>query len=950
MVTARANVESIYRLSPLQEGILYHCLESRVAGVYQVQYDCVYQGVDPALLATAWDMAAARHPALRTLFTWERRDKPLQVVRAQVTLPWENQDWRGVDDQERSRRWRSHLQRDRDRGFDLERAPLMRFALIRLGDERYRFLWSFHHLILDGSSMRLVADEVSRIYSSLARGEQPSLAPARPFEDFIAWLDARDLSAERDFWRDSLAGVRAPTPLALEGEGGPRRVAVTSHVIPADAHRALGEQARRERITLNTLVVGAWCRLLGVHARADEVVVGTTVSGRPPDLPGIESMAGMFINTLPLRIPLDPDAKVGDWLRDIQGRQLALREHEQSSLVDIRRASEVPPGVPLFESIVVFENMPSRDDSVAREPAIVPREAEYTEYSNYPLALLVVPGDVLELRAVHDPAQFSTRATARLLEELGVTLERLGRSFGTTLAKIDVLPDWERERALGELNDTAIDLGKPCCIHEVIEHQAQRNADAIVVIDDGRSLTYADLVDEAGRLAVLLRGRGVAVDVPVPILMDRSVGAIVAMMAAFKAGGVYVPLDPQWPADRIGQVVEDLAAAGPLPVIVSTRALRGLLGSHEERALCVDEVSLPENLDGPPTPGDPDRLAYVVYTSGSTGAPKGVMVSHANLHNSTLVRDRFYPQPPEAFLLLSPLSTDSSFAGLFWTLCTGGTLLLPRHRIEQDLDELSSFVSRHRASHVLCLPSLYAALLESADPQGLASLRTVIVAGEACTPAVIHRHRETLPGAALYNEYGPSEGTVWATAARLDDADTSRPIVIGAPVGNTTAYVLDGRLQPVPLAAPGELCIGGANVALGYLNQPERTAGRFVPAPFLAPGARLYRTGDLVRRREDGQLEFLGRVDNQVKVRGYRVELEEIETVLATHEAVSEVVVALADSDATEIPMSVAQLTRELDALDSADANALMAEIESLSPADVEARLASSRTPSTERP
>ena len=939
MATQRANVESIYRLSPLQEGILYHCLESKSPGVYHVQFHCVYRGLQPTHLIEAWQAVTMRHPVLRTLFTWQRREQPLQVVRAHCALPIEQVDWRDADDEEQSRRWESYLLRDRDRGFNLERAPLMRLALARLSDDAYHFLCSFHHLILDGSSMRLILHEVATLYTASVRNQAASLPQAPGFEDFIAWLHQRDVTADEAFWRDTLDGARVGTPFRLDGDGGASRSDVVATALDADQYQNLREFARKQRITLNTAIVGAWAKVLGVYTASDEVIVGATVSGRPTELPNVEHMAGLFINSLPIRVPLAAPCTVVDWLRALQQRQVALHPFQHTALTDIHRFAGVTPGTRLFDALVVFENMLDAAPKGNYEAGIVAHQGDYSEFSHYPLALLVIPGETLELRAVHDRARFSHQNVARLLRSLSSVLESMAHEPELPLAELELVPKSERKELAKRFNQTAHDLGVTRCMHQMIAHQARHAPEAIAVRDSEHAITYRSLLYEANQLATALRARGVSDGVLVPMLMNRSCEAVIAIIAIWQAGGAYVPIDPDWPVERIGQVLDDVAQSSELPVVLCGRDVNQTLGVHQSRVLHSDASFVENEAFGQAPSCDPDQLAYVIYTSGSTGQPKGVMVTHANLFNSTRAREVFYPTSPHAFLMLSPLATDSSIAGLFWTLACTGTLLLPRKRMEQNLAELGAFISTHGATHMLCLPSLYATMLEHCDLDALSSLNTIIVAGEACAASVLEQHRSRTISASLFNEYGPSEATVWAIAASLNDVDIRRRVPIGTPIANTTAFVLDEQQRPVPLGAPGELYIGGLNVARGYLSHPQQTRDRFISCPFGDDGGRLYRTGDRVRQREDGMIEFLGRIDNQVKIRGYRVELEEIESTLRLHPDVAEVAVTLVDSTATLDVGDPIHLAHKLESLDPQTANRLLDEVEKMSNAQADARL-----------
>jgi amino acid adenylation domain-containing protein len=935
---AGRNIEGICRLTALQEGVLFHTLEATRSGVYLNQYSCDFlQNVDEARLKHAWQTVAERHGAMRTLFTWERRERPLQIIRKQVEIPWRIADWREHAEPEQVRRWESLLARDRDRAFDLETAPLIRVTLVRMDDEHYRFLLTFHHILLDGWSMRLIMSEALQIYASgpeiCATMPQP-----RAFTDFIEWLDAQDMHAAESHWRELLRGFEAATRLPLtKSTPSPQPALQRELSIPEATTQQLVEMTRSNRLTLNTAVLGAWALVLARHGETDDIVFGSTMAGRPLTLDGAEHMAGLFINTLPLRVQLDESMECVSWLRDLQAQQIEMREFEQTPLVAVQQWSEIPPGQPLFDSIVVFENFPvdAAQNNVARGLQV--ENEHYSEFSNYPLALIAVPGERLRLLAVYDPGRFDSAAIDELLAQLAAVLDTLAAKPCGALSDVSLLTETARRRAIVEWNDTAVEFPSHAGIHELFEHFARQDPDAAAVAFEDQLLDYGTLETRSNQLAHLLRDRGIQRTSRVPIFMDRSAAAVTAILAVLKTGAAYVPVDAAFPDARLGYVLDDVAPGKPneRPVVITQTSLCERLSGANVETLCLDTDGV--RLDDypatkPPVTVERDDLAYVIYTSGSTGRPKGVMVSHGNLLNSTLARSHHYPEPLSAYLVLSSFATDSSVAGIFWTLCSGKLLVLPRGRQEQEVDQLCALIAAHRVSHMLAVPSLYRLILENGDPWLLTSIQAVLVAGEACTRAVVDRHRELMPGVALYNEYGPTEATVWATVARLDQ--DSGDVTVGRPIANVRTYILDRNMRPVPVGVPGELCIGGDAVAQGYLNLPEQTAGRFQADPFAEDAtARLYRTGDRARYRVDGEIELLGRTDNQLKIRGYRVEPEEIEAALASHPAIAEAAVWLnresvaAQSDPGPA-WSVESLLASLKTLDESVADSLIAAAE----------------------
>ena len=639
------NIEAIYRLSSVQEGLLFHTIAKSRPGAYFEQYTCQFEGaLDPQRLARAWTYVIERHTALRTLFTWERREKPLQIVREHVALPWQYYDWREYPAHEQESMWRTQIRQDRDHGFELSVAPLIRLALIRLSDHHYSFLWSFHHMLLDGWSMRIVLDDVAHAYRSLGKGENLVFEPVRPYADFIAWLETLDPVQAQAYWQDYLAGFHGPTcpdpGSATTGRQPLLDASAVQRTTLSPAHmQQLESFARDERLTLNSLIVGAWALVLSRYTQSDDIVFGVTVSGRPPNLEGAEHCVGLFINTLPLRIRVQDDAELSSWLREIQTQLVQMREFEHTPLVDINRWSDVTPGVPLFETIVVFENFPARGDRFKTDGELEYIAEDYIEYSHYPLALLAVPGDGMELIAVYDPSRFAEAAVGRILQHVTTALTAMAVDPVRKIGQISVLPPAEREQILVKWNETAVPLDTAESIHELLELQFKRAPDAIALISDDEELTYAEMDDHTTSLASYLIKRGVGPGTIVPIFAERSIEAVVAIFATLKTGAAYVILDGHFPVERVHAIIDDLADGTALrvhtlaPMVLVQNQLDGKLGNGALESVSITREwkhNRSSNFPDASINRDSDDLAYIVYTSGSTGRPKGVMVSHRN--------------------------------------------------------------------------------------------------------------------------------------------------------------------------------------------------------------------------------------------------------------------------------------------------------------------------------
>ncbi len=891
------NVQDIYPLTPTQQGILFHTLKDPESEVYFEQFRCTISGkLNEGIFTAGWQRIIERYDALRTVFLWQGLKEPLQVVRRQIDPSWEFLDWRNkpgdlegaIGDLAREKR---------EKGFDLSKGPLLGFTLIRLADEKNHFIWNFHHLILDGWSAHQVFNEAFAAYESLQKGRKPDFIPARPFRHYLAWLKKQDDAQAAAFWREQLADFSAPTPLVVDRPPVAEGIAYAEQALElsTEVTKKLKVLAKNQRVTLNTVLQGAWSLLLSRYSGQDDVLFGITLSGRPADLPGVENMVGMFINTLPLRVRVPEEERLGLWLKKLQKLQLKIQQFEYSSLAQIQQLSDIQPGDALFQSIMVFENYPNSDED--KQQTLRVSAIQYREQSNYPLAILILPGDRLRLLLIYNSHLFRPTDIQRLLGHLETLLTVMAEEENSVLADLPILTTVELERILDDWNGPAVDFHEARCLHEFVADHARRKPHSPAVIAHDGRLSYAELNERANRLA---RHLPIAIGTPVGLFCQRSLEMVVGILGILKAGGAYVPLDPNYPRERIKFILDDVAP----PLIVSQQSLLGRLPATDSKVITFEAAESQEVPDADPSEQVQDllrSLAYIIYTSGSTGTPKGVMVTHQNLLYSTLARRRAYSHLPERFLLLSSFSFDSSMVGIFWPLLEGGAIVLPPPDGEKEVGTLADWVKKEKVTHTLALPSLYQLILDYAPTENLSSLVEIIVAGEACSPQLINDHYHTLPDTTLYNEYGPSETTVWSSVYRAPRDEHVGIVPIGRPVANSRQYILDSRQRVVPVGVPGELYIGGAGVSQGYLNRPDLTAERFVPCPgpqsaseeSLDSSGAFYRSGDLVRWRDDGQMEYLGRIDQQVKIRGHRVEPGEIESLLKRRSEVQEAAVVV---------------------------------------------------------
>ncbi|MFI8192533.1 non-ribosomal peptide synthase/polyketide synthase [Streptomyces sp. NPDC085946] len=920
------SVADLYPLTPMQAGMLFHSLMDPDARTYVNQVQLVLRGVtDPDALAEAWQHTADANAVLRTRLVWQETAEPLQLVQHRATVPVTHHDWSGRSAAWCARALEELLETDRHAGIDLAAAPLMRLTLIRLSADRVRLVWTFHHVLLDGWSAAQVFDEVCERYAALTAGRRPEVPERAPFAAYLRWLAGQDTTRAERHWRETLAGFSAPTELPRDRRPAEahRTSSSGSVTVTLDADRSarLRETAQRAGLTLNTVLQGAWALLLSRYGGGDDVVFGTTVSGRPAELPGVEGMVGLFINTLPTRARIDGRRRLLEWLGELQAAQSEARRHDFVSLAQLQSWSDVPGGTNLFDSIVVFENYPFDEGSLARHGLAVEHERD-VEPTNYPLSVVVAPGERLTVALDYDPAAFD----AATVEELGASLRTLLTAMAAdpdrSLADLPLM-DAGRGRALLDRFGGPVVRAPHRTLPEAFEEQAARTPDAVAVLAGDASLTYRELDGRANRLARLLVDAGAGPERFVALALPRTADLVVALLAVLKSGAAYLPVDPGYPDERLGFLFADVQPTA----VVTTSQTSARLPDGPFRRIALDDPACAARLAAASAAalGDADRHApllpghpaYVIHTSGSTGRPKGVVVAHASVVALTdWAAAEFAGRGLEHVVASTSLNFDVSVFEIFSPLLSGG-----RVEIVRDVLALAERRGPWRAGLLSAVPSALGRLLT--DDTVEVGADTVVLAGEALPAATVRQVRAVVPGCRVMNVYGPTEATVYATAFTCDPADPDRVPPIGRPVGGARAYVLDDRLRPVPQGAPGELYLAGTGVARGYLGRPGLTASRFLPDPYGPPGSRMYRTGDLVRWSAQGDLLYLGRSDDQVKVRGFRIELGEVEAALARHPRVAAAAARVVESDGHRRLVAYA-VPRGTDAPDPAELRAFL--------------------------
>ncbi len=921
-------IEAMYYLSPLQEGLLFHHVAEGVADPYCDQAVCELEGtLDRHAFEAAWGTVVSRHPVLRTAILWEKVPKPIQVVRQQVQLSVDYEDWRARSPEAHIASLAALAASDRAQGFVFRQAPLVRLRLIQLAEARWYLFYSHHHILLDGWSVQIVLGDVLACYEARIIGREADLPPVRPYRDYIAWLQRQDLAVAEGYWRGYLKGMTEPTTLEAVAPGSDavpvdevRRYAEQDLILPPEESERLRIFARQHRVTINTVVQGAWALLLQQHGGAEDVVFGTTVSGRPTELEDSETMVGLFINTLPVRVAMPAEAKVATWLQTLQQQQSEARQYEYTPLTKIQGWSDMPPGQALFDTLVVFENFPSQDSAGGQAPSLRIRNLSLREpaagywltpgRNNYPLSLVAEPGPFIRLTLCYARSRYAHALIARLLGHYRRLLEWMCSQPSARLCQASILSPDERVAILDRWNSPipaeAEQQISDRPVHALFEAQAAAHPEQVAVVYETNRMTYAEVNAQANRVARALMKQGVGPGIRVGVCLERSVELVVGILGILKAGAAYVPVEPTLPGDRLTFLFRDAGVIGTLTQAAVRMAFsEETLSALRPVSLWDIETLLREGVDSDaPLPRlDPRSLAYLIYTSGSTGQPKGVAVSHRAI--STYVQNVLarIDAPAEArqWAWLSTVAADLGHTMLFGALCSGRTL----HVLATDRgfhpEQMAAYMHREGIDLLKLTPSHLAGLLDATEPAQVLPRHTLLLGGEALNWPLIARIQQLAPTCTVINHYGPTETTVGVLTHRIpaQAEQVGATVPVGRPLAQSRAYILDRRGEPVAAEVAGELYLGGAGLAEGYYRQPALTAERFIPHPFSQePGARLYRTGDRARYRPDGTIEFLGRQDRQVKLRGYRIELGEIEAQLCAQPDILEGVIVLREGAA----------------------------------------------------
>ncbi len=892
----KENTQDIYPLSPTQKGMLFHSVLDDTAPVYFEQLSFTINGMlDIDAFKTAWDHIISLNTTFRTLFKWTKVKDPLQIVLKKLPVELLLHDISGLEKTEQNIKIQAFLHNDKATPFNLEQGPLIRLNLFVIDDQTHHFVWSHHHIIIDGWCLPIVLKDLFDAYMSYVAGSTLPSPVRRPYRDYIGWYLKQDKDKALTFWKKQLGDLDAPTSLPVDRIPGPSsstKVAKEELVLSQEMTLALQDLAQKERITQSSLIQAVWAILLSNYSSLNDVVFGATVSGRPADLKGSEDMVGLFINTLPVRVSLTYEITATQLLHHVQDISLAIRDYEYSLLPDIKAVSAIPNTQNLFDSIVVFENYPIESFSMVQDSGFSISDTKAFEMTNFPLTMLIAPGLQMGITMHYYKSLFDKETVQSMMEHMSRIISAVTENPDIKVSEIDILTPVEKEKILDSFNDTQKDYPLDKCVYQIIQEQASRTPEQTAVTFEDRSLTYKALNDKTNQLARYLRKLGVGKETMVALILDRSLEMEIALLGVMKSGGAYVPMGTDYPEKRISYILEDTRA----PVVLVHERFAHRITKEDVKVICLDtkwdDIAKEEISNLNPESG-PEDLAYVLYTSGSTGEPKGVACIHKGLCNRLVwMQEAYQLKNDDCVLQKTPYTFDVSGWEFFWPFMYGARLHFLKPEGHKDPLHIMEVIAEQNITTLHFVPSMLGGFLQIVNDQNkesLKPLRRVICSGEA----LMVEHRDLFfkhIDGELHNLYGPTEASIDVTYYECKPQDSASTVPIGRPIANTQIYILNKQMMPVPVGVVGEVYIGGVNLARGYVNKPEKTAQAFIHSS-ISPDRRLYKTGDLGKWLPDGNIEYLGRIDHQVKIRGNRIELGEIESALSRYEGIHDCVV-----------------------------------------------------------
>lgn len=880
-------ISKIYPLTPMQEGILFHGILEKQYDSYFIQFVLSLKGqVDLAIFEESVNRLIEHFEVLRTVFVYDQLEKPWQVVLAPRRWKLTFEDCSNLNPAEQLARLTEYKAEDRQRGFDLTRDILTRVTIFKMDAQSYQVVWDLHHIVVDGWSLSIILKHFLQIYGDLQAQRASNFAEKANFSDFVAWLEEQETAEAGVYWEQYLADYAqlASVPRGESLAGSTLPVDTVSFSLAQEHTGSLMEMAKKNQVTIHTILQVIWGLILQRYNYSDDVVFGMVVSGRAAEIKGIESMVGTFINTIPIRISSTANQTVGELLRTVQNSALCSEKYSYYPLVKIQSRSGIRN---LFDHVVNFQNFPIEEEvkhlERREELGFVIDDIDMAGQANYDFNLIITPGPELNFKIRYKTAAYAGQFIAQVAEHILITAERLISGGDGLVRDIEIITPGEKAY-LAQLHGMAREIDYRETYAQRFQAAAEKHPDNIALVCHTEQLTYREVNERANQLAWSLRERGVGAGSLVGLFCKRSLDMVIGLLGILKAGGAYLPLDPDYPEERIQFMLADSGVS----LLLTQAGLQKKVPGDVECLDLTGNSAYSVHYANPPALKASQDLAYVIYTSGSTGKPKGVMIEERALSNFiTGMLERINFEPGKSILSLTTICFDIFVLESLVPLTQGMRVVIGDEAMQKDPQALQQVLASQQIDLLQMTPSrMQIFLSDPANGAVLERLSEIMLGGEP-VPLELVKRLQKLTSARLFNMYGPTETTVWSTVEDLTGADV---VYLGKAITNTQLYIVDQYDHLQPLGMAGELCIAGAGLARGYLHQPELTATKFQPNPF-TPGERMYRTGDLVRLLPDRGIQFIGRRDHQVKIRGYRIELGEIENTLRQHPGVKEVAV-----------------------------------------------------------
>jgi amino acid adenylation domain-containing protein len=893
-MTNLENIQKIYSLSNMQSGILYHVLLDKESQAYFEQEIFTLKGkIDPDIFQESFNSLIKRYDILRTNFVYENLKNLKQVVLKERLSSVDFKDISSYSDNEKKIFIESYKKTDRETGFDLTKDILIRISLLKTEKEEYKAVWSFHHILMDGWCIGILLKEFMQIYQSLKENKQLTLDKVLPYSDYITWLEKQDKEEAKTYWKNFLEGydkkAEIPKTVFIKKEGYFQKN--TNFIFNKEQTDKIKYLARNAKVTVNTIFQCIWGILLQKYNDNEDVVFGSVLSGRPSELPGVEKMVGLFINTIPVRIKCYPDESFVNILKRVQDVWFDSEKYSYISLAEIQAESILKQD--LIDHILVYENFPIENEvsSIKNEIDLEIDNLEVFEQTNYDLNVILVLNEELKVNFNYNSLKYDEK----VIEDLGIHINHIAgvviENPDIKISEIEIMSEEDRKKILFELNDTNADYSNDKTIYQLFEEQVEKNPDNIALVFDDNQITYKELNEKSNQLARIIIDKGVNENDNVALVVGRNINMIVGMLAILKSGCAYVPIDSDYPLSRMEYIIKN----SNVKALLTEKKCE----INHNRIIMIDHLEMDqytkENLNLKKSSGD---LAYIIYTSGSTGEPKGVMIEHHSTVNLiSWVNNKFNICYEDSLLFITSMCFDLSVYDIFGMLAAGGRIIITGKEQVQNPEDLKKILINQRITFWDSVPSTMNYLINYLDENNDSfvqfDLRLIFMSGDWIPVKLPERLKKYFPNAKVISLGGATECTVWSNYYQINHVDKDQSsIPYGKPINNSYFYILDRNLNIVPKGVTGELFIGGAGVARGYINDKMKTDFSFINNIFLnKPYEMMYRTGDLGRMLPEGNIEFLGRKDHQVKIRGYRVELGEIENKILTYKYIKEAVV-----------------------------------------------------------